>query len=67
MGLVGLVGLVELVGLVGLMWLVRFVDFSSLVGARESPIPANAATGLGEDRRGQASESKRRAAVSFGG
>ena len=58
---------VGLMGLVGLRGLVRFVDFPSLVGAREPPIPVGAATGLGEDRRGQASESKRMTAVTFGG
>ena len=62
-----LVGFVGLMRFVGLMGLVRFVNFPSLVGAREPPIPAKAATGLGEDRTGQASESKRMAAVSFGG
>ena len=49
------------------MGLVRFVDFSSLVGTREPPIPAKAATGSGKDRRGHASESKRMATVGFGG
>ena len=66
-GFAGLMGFVGLMRLVGLMGLVSFVDFPSLVGTRERPIPAKAATGLGEDRRGQASESKRMAAVSFGG
>ena len=46
-----LVGFVGFVRLMGLMGLVRFVDFPSLVGTREPPIPAKAATGSGEDIR----------------
>ena len=45
----------------------RFVDFPSLEGAREPLIPVGAATGLGEDRSGHASESKRMTEVTFGG
>ena len=60
-------GFAGLVRFVGLMGFVRFVDFPSLVGTREPSILAKAATGLGKDRRGHASESKRMATVSFGG